>query len=112
MIPSIKFCTHGDLMYPICQTEEENFQFYCHHCGENSPAMLEDFCIFRDDYVQAKEVTAFFSEMLADPTLPTTREIECPNCALSQAVYLVEIGSSLFLQYQCITCTFVWISES
>lgn len=42
----------------------------------------------RTDYVQqAKDKTAVLTDMVADPTLPIARGVECPKCSHNQAVY-------------------------
>merc|ERR1712216_291713 len=99
--PSLKFCNENDLMTPICSVEEQKLAYHCSHCGETIPASPKEYCVYRADYSVTKEITTNFANMVADPTIPSTKEIDCPKCSASQAVYLVEMGSSLSLQYQC-----------
>ena len=56
-----------------------------------------------------KEKTVILTDLSADPTLPRTKEAECPKCHAREAVYFsasTEEGMTLF--FNCLNCQNRW----
>jgi len=56
-----------------------------------------------------KEKTVILTDLSADPTLPRTKEAECPKCHAREAVYFsasTEEGMTLF--FNCLGCHHRW----
>lgn len=66
--------------------------------------------MYRNEIVHtSQDKTVILSDVTADPTLPRTKEVRCPECGGTDAVFFsssTEEGMNLF--FQCLACKHRW----
>ncbi len=79
-------------MTPVEDPQNKVLLFKCKHCNSrtNVEKNEKEYCVFRN-YIQMEEETNIEAivnpEVIMDPTLPRTQEVECPECGGKEAVF-------------------------
>ena len=109
----LKFCPESnDLLYPREDKETQRLVLYCKNCGYEDRDLnpVEDYCVYSNDVAHhAKEQTIILQDVRADPTLPRTRDVSCPQCQHHEAVFFsanTEQGMTLY--FECVNCGNKW----
>lgn len=104
----LKFCPEtNDLLYPRENKESRKLEYYCKNCQHVEPADPRDYCVYVSETTtySSADKTLVVQDVVADPTLPRTRDTRCPQCNHNEAVYLAsntEQGMTLF--FNCVQC--------
>jgi DNA-directed RNA polymerase II subunit RPB9 len=107
----LKFCPESnDLLYPRENRAQRRLEWYCKNCAHVEPAAPEEYCVhaarIRHD---AKEHTVVLQDVRADPTLPRTRDAECPECKHREAVFFSQASEAgMTLYFNCCHCGARW----
>ena len=109
--PKLKFCPESnDLLYPKEDRERRCLTYVCRNCGYTEDVPTSNWCVYRNEVTHTnKERTVILQDVRADPTLPRTRDVKCPECAHNEAVYFsasTEEGMTLF--FNCVKCGHRW----
>ena len=113
-------------LYLAASADSNSLVLQCRHCGYNEamePKSDKDALVL-ETVLQATGTTAGLgasgvtvnSYTLADPTLPHTQTLECPNstCAsnadasLKDVIYIKTDSAALKFQYICTVCSKQW----
>ena len=95
------------ILYPFEDKDEKRLKFECKHCDyvENATTGL----IYRHEVQHSlSEKSAIITDVTSDPTLPKTREVECPQCGNDECVYFQSTSRSdaeaMTLYFVCCRC--------
>lgn len=107
----LKFCPESnDLLYPKEDKESRRLKYYCKNCGHEEFATDDDYCVYVSEVVHNdREKTIIVQDVRADPTLPRTKDVRCPNCNHNEAVFFsanTERGMTLY--FNCMSCGHKW----
>lgn len=107
----LKFCPESnDLLYPRENRTTRRLEFFCKNCNHVEEAEPEDYCVHVAQIKHdAKEQTIVLQDVRADPTLPRTKDVACPECQHQEAVFFSqssEVGMTLF--FNCCACGHRW----
>jgi len=108
----LKFCPNSnDLLYPKEDRERMKLTYACRNCDYKVDA--DDHCVFRHSIAHTTaETTTVIQDVRTDPTLPRSKNVRCPKCEHSEAVFFsltTSEGMSLF--FQCVSCAHKWKDE-
>lgn len=104
----LKFCPEtNDLLYPRENKEQRRLEYYCKNCQHVEPADPADYCVYVSETTtfSAADKTQVVQDVIADPTLPRTKDVRCPNCNHNEAVFVsanTEQGMTLY--FNCVNC--------
>ena len=57
----------------------------------------------------AKDKTVVVQDVIADPTLPRTKDVNCPQCHHNEAVFISEsTEKGMTLYFNCVACKHRW----
>lgn len=89
MSRGLKFCPEtNDLLYPRENKQIRKLEYYCKNCNYVEVATAQDQCVYVSELKHdAKEQTVVLQDVTADPTLPRTQEVTCPQCQHNEAVF-------------------------
>lgn len=109
--PSLRFCPESnDLLYPVEDRERKRLVYRCKNCGYVEDADPSNWCVYRNEvHHTSKERTVILQDVSADPTLPRTKDVQCPNCNHNEAVFFsasTEEGMTLY--FNCTNCRHRW----
>jgi DNA-directed RNA polymerase II subunit RPB9 len=109
---SLKFCPESnDLLYPRENKELRRLEYYCKNCDyvEFAQDRLDN-CVYVSELKHdAKEQTVVLSDVMADPTLPRTQDVTCPECAHNEAVFFSSSSEQgMTLYFNCLSCRHRW----
>jgi DNA-directed RNA polymerase II subunit RPB9 len=108
----LKFCPESnDLLYPREDKETQRLVLYCKNCGYEDRELVpeEDYCVYSNDVTTEKEKTIILMDVRADPTLPRTRDVTCPQCQHHEAVFFsANTESGMTLYFECVSCGNKW----
>ncbi len=110
----LKFCPEtNDLLYPRENKESRKLEYFCKNCQHVEPAEPRDYCVYVSETTtySSADKTLVVQDVVADPTLPRTRDTRCPICHHNEAVYLAtntEQGMTLY--FNCVSCR--WIDRN
>ncbi len=67
-------------------------------------------CVFTSETTFGSENrTVILPDVIADPTLPRTRDVRCPNCQHDEAVFVSEpTEKGMTLYFNCTKCRHRW----
>lgn len=110
----LKFCPESnDLLYPRENRATRRLEFYCKNCSHVEEAEPDDYCVhvarIKHD---SKEQTVVLQDVRADPTLPRTKDVECPECKHREAVFFSQSSETgMVLYFNCCACANRWREE-
>jgi DNA-directed RNA polymerase II subunit RPB9 len=107
----LKFCPEtNDLLYPRENKETLKLEYYCKNCEHCEPADPSEWCVYASENTfSSKDKTVVVSDVIADPTLPRTKDVRCPNCNHNEAVFLTaNTESGMTLYFNCVQCRHRW----
>ncbi len=53
----------------------------------------------------------FLQDVIADPTLPRTKDVRCPSCNHNEAVFVsLSTESGMTLYFNCVNCRWVHLT--
>ncbi|EDV29111.1 DNA-directed RNA polymerase II subunit RPB9 [Trichoplax sp. H2] len=83
----IQFCQEcNNMLYPKEDKENKVLRYMCRNCEYSRIA--ENPCIYVNKIThEINELTQIIADVVADPTLPRTREHACPKCMEREAVF-------------------------
>ena len=107
----LRFCPDcQDLLYPKEDATRRVLTYCCRHCQHVEDVPPTEWCVYRNEIVHtSQDKTVILSDVTADPTLPRTKEVRCPECGGTDAVFFsssTEEGMNLF--FQCLACKHRW----
>ena len=116
----MKFCSLCDNMLYLNILDENVIKFSCRHCGYEEEDANFDPCLYRLSY--SKENPLYYKSLvnkysIYDPTLPHTKNIQCPNkdCESNlkeqkeqDVLYIKYDKVNLKYIYMCVNCLIVW----
>mmetsp|Transcript_7486 Transcript_7486/g.16235 ORF Transcript_7486/g.16235 Transcript_7486/m.16235 type:complete len:119 (+) Transcript_7486:148-504(+) len=108
----LKFCPYSnDLLYPRENKEARKLEYYCKNCSHVEPADAADYCVYASETTSfgSADKTMVVSDVIADPTLPRTKDVRCPQCNHNEAVFIsanTEQGMTLY--FNCVNCRHKW----
>jgi DNA-directed RNA polymerase II subunit RPB9 len=90
--------------------DTRKLEFYCKNCEHVEQADPADWCVYASENTfSAKDKTVVMEDVIADPTLPRTKDVRCPTCNHNEAVFITastEQGMTLF--FNCMMCRHRW----
>mmetsp|Transcript_5609 Transcript_5609/g.14327 ORF Transcript_5609/g.14327 Transcript_5609/m.14327 type:complete len:120 (+) Transcript_5609:97-456(+) len=108
----IRFCPEcNNMLFAKENKLEHVLILHCEVCEHSQPA--EDKCVLRSDISGGTVSRLFnFEDVVADPTLPRARDVECSECHHNEAVFMKEPISKdsegLTLRFICTNCKHHW----
>lgn len=108
---ALKFCPEtNDLLYPRENKETRRLEFFCKNCHYYVEAEPADQCVWSSESTfSEKDKTIQLLDVISDPTLPRTRDVRCPNCNHTEAVFVSEsTESGMTLYFECTNCRYKW----
>lgn len=89
----MNFCDEcNNLMFPVEDRSNKKLQFKCKHCANKISVRKnqKEYCVYQN-YVNQDEETNIDAvvnpDVIMDPTLPRTRDYQCPKCQTPEAVF-------------------------
>lgn len=89
----MNFCDEcNNLMFPVEDRANKKLQFKCKHCTNKISVRKnqKEYCVYQN-YVNQDEETNIDAvvnpDVIMDPTLPRTRDYQCPKCQNQEAVF-------------------------
>lgn len=79
-------------MFPIEDKQNKKLNFMCKHCNKRVQVKSSQkrYCVYQN-YVNEDEETNIDAivnpDIIMDPTLPRSRDIQCPKCGNNEAVF-------------------------
>lgn len=107
----LKFCPESnDLLYPRENKELRRLEYFCKNCNFTQPAPVSDYCVYVSELKHdSKEQTVVLQDVRADPTLPRTKDVRCPNCNHNEAVFFsASSEQGMTLYFNCVNCAHRW----
>jgi DNA-directed RNA polymerase II subunit RPB9 len=107
----LRFCPDSnDLLYPREDREARALVYYCKNCPYTEPVPRDEYCVYvSETKYTSSDKTVVLQDVLGDPTLPRTKDVACPACGHSEAVFYsesTEQGMTLF--FNCVACAHKW----
>mmetsp|Transcript_2203 Transcript_2203/g.3830 ORF Transcript_2203/g.3830 Transcript_2203/m.3830 type:complete len:116 (-) Transcript_2203:74-421(-) len=108
--PRLRFCRESnDLLYPREDKERKRLVYYCKNCDYVEDAEQSDWCVYRNAVKDVKEKTVITQDVRYNPTLPRTKDVQCPSCGHNDSVYYTSSTSTgMKLHFQCTECAHKW----
>mmetsp|Transcript_36208 Transcript_36208/g.31947 ORF Transcript_36208/g.31947 Transcript_36208/m.31947 type:complete len:119 (-) Transcript_36208:56-412(-) len=89
----MNFCDEcNNLMFPVEDRSNKKLMFKCKHCSNKITVRKnqKEYCVYQN-YVNQDEETNIDAvvnpDVIMDPTLPRTRDYQCPKCQCQEAVF-------------------------
>eukprot|EP00485_Elphidium_margaritaceum_P006903 CAMPEP_0202700704 /NCGR_PEP_ID=MMETSP1385-20130828/13880_1 /ASSEMBLY_ACC=CAM_ASM_000861 /TAXON_ID=933848 /ORGANISM="Elphidium margaritaceum" /LENGTH=116 /DNA_ID=CAMNT_0049357957 /DNA_START=69 /DNA_END=416 /DNA_ORIENTATION=- len=89
----MNFCDEcNNLMFPVEDRQNKQLLFKCKHCANKITVRKnqKEYCVYQN-YVNQDEETNIDAvvnpDVIMDPTLPRTRDVECHRCGAHEAVF-------------------------
>lgn len=109
--PKLRFCPDcNDLLYATEDKERKRLVYECRNCHNREDVPQSEWCVYRNEVHHThQERTIILQDVRHDPTLPRTKDVQCPQCGHAEAVFFsssTEEGMTLF--FQCTGCAHRW----
>mmetsp|Transcript_14974 Transcript_14974/g.42044 ORF Transcript_14974/g.42044 Transcript_14974/m.42044 type:complete len:116 (-) Transcript_14974:624-971(-) len=108
--PRLRFCKESnDLLYPREDKDRKRLVYYCKNCSYTEDADEVDWCVYRNAVKEVKDKTVITQDVRFNPTLPRTKDVQCPACNHNESVYYTSATSTgMTLHFQCTDCGNKW----
>jgi len=111
---TMRFCKEcNNMLYPKEDKGTRQLLYACRMCDHQEEA--QDFCVYRNEVKAAIETflptPTVCADIAADPTLPRTKDQNCPNCSGREAVFFMATNSrdpKMNLYFVCVDCFKLW----
>ena len=115
----MEFCKNCDNMYYMKKNDEKKLIYYCKHCNNEDPKLIETknmkvFEYSNEDNIGKVNINEYTRY---DPTLPHVKTIKCPNLECNSnknaeveqdVIYIRVDDSNMKYVYLCYHCNSSW----
>ncbi|QDZ23708.1 subunit 9 of DNA-directed RNA polymerase [Chloropicon primus] len=104
----MQFCPNcSNILHPKEDRDEKLLKYHCRNCPHVELAQTG--LIYRHEVQHSlSEKTAVISDVTSDPTLPRTKDVECPFCKNGEAVFFQSTSrddaEAMTLYFVCTKC--------
>ncbi|KAI3631183.1 hypothetical protein MIR68_010673 [Amoeboaphelidium protococcarum] len=115
----VNFCPDcNNMLYPKENRQEKRLLYACRNC--NHYEIAESNCIYKHQVMHhaGDQMQQLISDVAKDPTLPRTRDVQCPRCEQKEVVYFQtrarRADATMTLYYVCCNqeCGHKWADTS
>ncbi|KAL6747551.1 DNA-directed RNA polymerase II, 14.5 kDa polypeptide [Haematococcus lacustris] len=107
----LKFCPEtNDLLFPRENKDRRRLEYFCKNCDYCEPSDPSEWCVYVSETTfSSKDKTVIVQDVIADPTLPRTKDVNCPMCHHNEAVFISEsTEKGMTLYFNCTSCRHRW----
>eukprot|EP00696_Hemimastix_kukwesjijk_P001049 gnl/Hemi2/11366_TR3932_c0_g1_i1.p1 gnl/Hemi2/11366_TR3932_c0_g1~~gnl/Hemi2/11366_TR3932_c0_g1_i1.p1 ORF type:complete len:116 (+),score=25.47 gnl/Hemi2/11366_TR3932_c0_g1_i1:79-426(+) len=105
---AMKFCPEcNNMLYPKEDKQNRILMYACRNCDHQEEA--QNMCVYKNDVHRAQEGArlAFIHDVTSDPTLPRTKNADCPKCDNREAIMITQTNRTddrMEISLVCVAC--------